>query len=115
MTSLTPSMNSGKDSNWVHWSYAVVTGTSTTMSFWIRAMSDPLCGFDELGDRAGPGLEEVVRVENVILREGWRPFIVTLDDRDARLAAHAARELHHQRLRLRRDATHRAARESRAA
>src|SRR3977135_3656506 len=114
MTSLTPSMNSGNDSNCVHWSYAVLTGTLATVSFSIRAMcSLPLRGLDQVGDRAVPCLQEIVRVEDVILRESARPHIVALDDRDARLAAHGARELHDQRLWLRSDATDGAARESR--
>ena len=31
-------MNSGKDSNWVHWLYAVRTGTLTSMDFSIVVM-----------------------------------------------------------------------------
>src|SRR5258705_11629980 len=106
-TSLTPSMNSGNDSNCVHWSYATVTGTSTTMSFSMRAMSFSLRGRDEIGDWTPPRLEEVVRVEDVVLCEGRRRHsIFALDDRDARLATHGACKLHDQRLWLRRDATH---------
>ena len=29
----TPPMNWGNSSNWVHWLYAVLTGTSTVMDF----------------------------------------------------------------------------------
>src|SRR5437763_977315 len=37
----TPSMKRGNSSNWVHWSYAVRTGTSTSMVFFVVAMSCP--------------------------------------------------------------------------
>src|SRR5687767_15203118 len=123
-------MNSGNDSNCVHWLYATLTGTSTTMSFSIFAMSLSLkrcCSsgvvdrvlarvvVDDLREWAVPGLQEVVRVEDVVLRKGRRLLFLALDDRNARLAAYGARELHHERLRLGGDAAHGAARKSRAA
>src|SRR6267142_2631249 len=109
-------MNSGNDSNCVHWSYATVTGTSTTMSFWMRAMTiSLLSALDELSDRTVPGVQELVRIEHVVLGEDGRLVVFTLHDRDARLTADGACELHDERLGLRRDAAHRAARETRAA
>ena len=38
-TASMPSMNRGNSSNWVHWSYATRTGTSTSMDFFTVGMS----------------------------------------------------------------------------
>src|SRR5437867_277133 len=112
-------MNREKLSNCVHWSYASLIGTSTTMSFWMLGMSlslRRLAAGDDLRDRAVPALEEIVRVEHVVVRER-RDLLapVALHHRDAVLATDAAGEAHDQRRRLGRDPADATRRESRAA
>src|SRR5216117_2798194 len=106
-TSFTPSMNRGKLSNCVHWSYASLIGTSTTMSFCMLGISlslSRLAAGDDLRDRAVPALEEVVGVEHVVARERRDQLTrVALHHGHAVLTAHAAGETHDERRRLGRD------------
>src|SRR5436305_3012312 len=108
-------MNCGKDSNCVHWSYAVWIGTSTSMSLRMLGMcvlpvTNSLCRLDQLAYRTVPPLEELVRIEHVVTRDRRRHVAaVALHDGHAVLAADRAREAHHEGVALRRDPAHAAA------
>src|SRR4029077_5904922 len=49
VTAVTPSMKLGNSSNWVHWLYAVRTGTSTSIDFSMFALASLSfgCGIKE--------------------------------------------------------------------